>query len=82
MASATEVGTETSSAGRGSARDYARYRVVPARHPWRIVGSLLAAFVIAVSLHSVFTNERWGWAVFAQFFFPNPYWWGWVAHCC
>ncbi len=72
MASATEVGTETSSAGRGSARDYARYRVVPARHPWRIVGSLVAAFVIAVSLHSVFTNERWGWAVFAQFFFSEP----------
>ncbi|MFK4811961.1 amino acid ABC transporter permease/ATP-binding protein [Devosia sp. ZW T5_3] len=72
MASATEVGTETSSAGRGSARDYARYRVVPARHPWRIVGSLVAAFIIAVSLHSVFTNERWGWAVFAQFFFSEP----------
>ncbi len=72
MASATEVGTETSSAGRGSARDYARYRVVPARHPWRIVGSLVAAFVIAVSLHSVFTNERWGWSVFAQFFFSEP----------
>lgn len=72
MASATEVGTDSGSIARGSAQDYARYRIVPARHPWRIFGSLLAAFVIAVSLHSVFTNERWGWAVFAQFFFSEP----------
>lgn len=72
MASATEVGTETSSTSRVSAGDYSRYRIVPARHPWRIVGSVVAAFVIAVSLHSVFTNERWGWAVFAQFFFSEP----------
>src|SRR5437868_5700033 len=72
MASTTDIGAETTRGGTGSARDYARFRVVPARHPWRIVGSLVAAFVIAVSLHSVFTNERWGWAVFAQFFFSEP----------
>jgi len=72
MASATEVARDTRTTDRGSAHDYARYRVVPARHPWRIVGSLVAAFVIAVSLHSVFTNERWGWAVFGQFFFSEP----------
>jgi polar amino acid transport system permease protein len=66
MASATEVGTETQTFKRDSARDHAGLRIVPARHPWRIVGSVVAAFVIAVTLHSVFTNERWGWAVFAQ----------------
>ena len=71
MASATEVDTDGRVTG-GSAKDYARYRIVPARHPWRVVGSLAAAFVIAVTLHSKFTNERWGWAVFAQFFFSEP----------
>ena len=72
MASATEVGTESNTIKRSSARDQASLRIVPARHPWRIVGSAAAAFIIAVSLHSIFTNERWGWAVFAQFFFSEP----------
>ncbi|HWV20257.1 MAG TPA: amino acid ABC transporter permease/ATP-binding protein [Devosia sp.] len=72
MASVTEVGPEIQSFKGKSARDHAGLRVVPARHPWRVVGSVLAAFVIAISLHSVFTNERWGWAVFAQFFFSEP----------
>src|SRR6218665_1816619 len=47
------------------------YRVVPARHPWRVAGTVIAALLIAVTLHSVFTNERWGWAVFSQFFFDE-----------
>ncbi len=72
MASTTEVGTEIQSFKRSAARDPASLRIVPARHPWRIVGSVIAAFVIAVSLHSIFTNERWGWSVFAQFFFSEP----------
>jgi len=70
MSSATEIGTQPASAP--TAREFAGLRIVPARHPWRIAGSLFAAFVIAVSLHSVLTNERWGWAVFAQFFFSEP----------
>jgi polar amino acid transport system permease protein len=72
MASVTDVNSDNSGITGGTAKDYVRYRIVPAKHPWRIVGSLVAAFVIAVSLHSIFTNERWGWAVFAQFFFSEP----------
>ena len=52
--------------------DYARYRIVPARHPGRIVGTIFAALVIAAVLYSTFTNERWGWDVFAQWFFAPP----------
>jgi len=51
------------------AADPGGYRIVPAKHPWRIAGSVIALLLIAVTLQSVFTNERWGWAVFAQYFF-------------
>jgi len=70
MASVTEIGRDDRPLA--ATKDFSRYRIVPARHPWRVVGSLFAAFVIAVSLHSIFTNERWGWAVFAQYFFSEP----------
>ncbi|MDB5536490.1 MAG: transporter ATP-binding protein, partial [Devosia sp.] len=72
MASTTDIGLEQDSAQPASSRDYARYRIIPARHPWRIVGTVVAAFVILVSLHSTFTNPRWGWDVFAKFFFSEP----------
>lgn len=43
-------------------------RVVPARHPWRWVGSLFAALVLVGIVHSLATNPRWEWGVFAQWF--------------
>ncbi|WP_439602854.1 amino acid ABC transporter permease/ATP-binding protein [Devosia sp.] len=49
--------------------DPSGYRVIPAKHPWRVAGTVVAALLIAVSLHSILTNQRWGWGVFAQFFF-------------
>ena len=52
--------------------DHRRYRIVPARHPWRTVGSALAAVVLTATLYSVLTNPRWGWDVFAQFFLSEP----------
>lgn len=51
---------------------YAHYRVVPARHPGRALGTLFAALVIAGVLYSVLTNPRWGWPVFAEWFFAEP----------
>ncbi|MDL2407054.1 amino acid ABC transporter permease/ATP-binding protein [Rhizobium calliandrae] len=53
-------------------QDYSRYRIVPARHPGRLVGTIFAALVIAAALYSTFTNPRWGWGVFAQWFFAEP----------
>jgi len=70
MASITDTGLETET--RPAPRDLHRLKIVPARHPWRVAGTIFAAVVIAITLHSVFTNERWGWAIFAQFFFSEP----------
>ncbi|MBB3385212.1 MULTISPECIES: amino acid ABC transporter permease/ATP-binding protein [unclassified Rhizobium] len=52
--------------------DYSRYRIVPARHPGRTAGTIFAAVVMAVVLYSTFTNPRWGWGVFAEWFFAEP----------
>ncbi|WP_084587595.1 amino acid ABC transporter permease/ATP-binding protein [Devosia riboflavina] len=71
MASVTDIGTEEIPA-RPATRDLHQLRIVPAKHPWRVAGSILAAVVIAISLHSILTNERWGWAVFAEYFFSEP----------
>ncbi|RYD47133.1 MAG: ABC transporter permease subunit, partial [Verrucomicrobiaceae bacterium] len=71
MASVTDVGLETASS-RTAPQDLQRLKVVEARHPWRVVGSVLAAAIIAITLHSVFTNERWGWSVFAEYFVSEP----------
>jgi polar amino acid transport system permease protein len=53
-------------------RDYASYKVVPARYPWRVVGTVLAALIIGLTLRSIFTNPRWGWPVFREWFFAEP----------
>ncbi|WP_348752347.1 amino acid ABC transporter permease/ATP-binding protein [uncultured Aquincola sp.] len=52
--------------------DFHHLRVVPARYPARTIGTLVAAAIIVLVLHSVFTNERWGWGVFAEWFFAEP----------
>ncbi len=53
-------------------QDFSRYRIVPARHPGRLVGTVFAAAVIAAVLYSTSTNPRWGWNVFAEWFFSEP----------
>ncbi len=53
-------------------QDHSRYRIVPARHPERLAGTIFAAVVIAAVLYSTFTNPRWGWGVFAEWFFAEP----------
>lgn len=52
--------------------DYQNYRVIPARYPMRTVGSVFAAIMIALILYSVFTNSRWGWDIFGEWFFSEP----------
>ncbi|TPN80491.1 amino acid ABC transporter permease/ATP-binding protein [Mesorhizobium sp. CU2] len=54
------------------AADRQGYRVVPARHPWRVVGTVVAVLIIFFTLQSILTNPRWGWDVFARFFFSEP----------
>ena len=53
-------------------QDYAHYRVVPAKHHARTAGTVLAILLIAIVLNSVLGNPRWGWGVFAQWFFAGP----------
>jgi len=53
-------------------RDYSHYRIVPARYPARTLGAAFSALVMAALLYSVLTNPRWGWGVFAEWFFAEP----------
>ncbi|MFS8046451.1 amino acid ABC transporter permease/ATP-binding protein [Rhizobium sp. BR 314] len=66
------AGIDPASATSETKTDYARYRIVPARHLGRIVGTIFAVLVLAVVLYSTFTNPRWGWGVFAEWFFAEP----------
>ncbi|WP_436120674.1 amino acid ABC transporter permease/ATP-binding protein [Phyllobacterium sp. LjRoot231] len=52
--------------------DYTHYRIVKAKYPARFFGTLFAAFVIVVTLQSILTNPKWGWGVFAEWFFAAP----------
>ena len=52
--------------------DYSHFRVVPARYPARTVGTVFAVLLIGIVLYSVLTNPRWGWNVFADWFFSEP----------
>jgi len=56
----------------GKAHRYEDYRIVPALYPLRIAGTVFAVIVIALVLFSVFSNEKWGWPVFAEWFFSEP----------
>jgi polar amino acid transport system permease protein len=51
---------------------YAHFRIVPARYPLRTVGTVFSVLIIAAVLHSIFGNPRWGWDVFAEWFFAEP----------
>ena len=39
--------------------DYSHYKLVPARHPWRWVGTVLVAAGVAAIIWSLVTNPRW-----------------------
>jgi polar amino acid transport system permease protein len=53
-------------------RDFSRYRIVPARYPARTIGTVFAVVVIFAIANSVLSNPRWGWDVFAEWFFSEP----------
>lgn len=43
--------------------------VVPPRYPGRIIGAVVALFILAGVVQSVAFNPRWEWGVFARWFF-------------
>lgn len=49
-----------------------QYKIIPARYPMRTVGTIFAAVMITLILYSIFTNPRWGWDIFAEWFFSEP----------
>jgi len=51
-----------------TAVDYSGYKVVPAKHPGRWVGTVLVALGVAAVVWSLATNPRWEWGVVAQWF--------------
>ncbi|GAA4521055.1 amino acid ABC transporter permease [Brachybacterium paraconglomeratum] len=51
--------------------DLSRLRVVPARHPGRVVLAVGVGLLVAVVLYSFVTNPRWEWGVVAQWFFAE-----------
>ena len=53
-------------------RDYAALRIVPARYPARTIGTIISLILIGAVLNSVLGNPRWGWPVFAEWFFAEP----------
>lgn len=53
-------------------RDYASLRIVPARYPARTIGTIISLILIGTILNSVLGNPRWGWPVFAEWFFAEP----------
>lgn len=59
-------------APRKVAGGYDHFRIVPARYPARTIGTLVALVVIGAILNSVLGNPRWGWDVFASWFFAEP----------
>ena len=52
--------------------DLPRLRIVPARHPLRLVGTVAALILIAAIVQSTLTNPRWGWDVFAHWLLAEP----------
>src|SRR4029079_19774287 len=50
----------------------APYRIVPAMYPSRAIGTVFSLVVFAAIRNSVLGNPRWGWPVFAEWFFAEP----------
>jgi polar amino acid transport system permease protein len=59
------------SLGAVSDEELSRLRVIPARHPGRIVLAVLVGLLAAAVLWSFVTNPRWEWGVVAQWFFAE-----------
>ncbi|MGO4452257.1 amino acid ABC transporter permease/ATP-binding protein [Phyllobacterium sp. TAF24] len=65
-------GAHSAQPSAAATEDYTHYKVVKAKYPARFFGTLVAALIIAVTLQSILTNPKWGWNVFAEWFFSAP----------
>lgn len=53
---------------RSQLEDLSQLRVVPARHPGRVLLAVVVGLLVAAVLFSFVTNPRWEWGVVAQWF--------------
>ncbi|WP_441414694.1 amino acid ABC transporter permease [Arthrobacter sp. 2MCAF14] len=67
-AEASQSAAAQSAAAHSAPTDYSGYKLVPARHPWRWVGTVLVALGVVAVAWSLATNPRWEWGVVAQWF--------------
>src|SRR5699024_5672611 len=51
---------------RSQLEDLSRLRVVPARHPGRVLLAVVGGLLVAAVLFSFVTNPRWEWGVVAR----------------
>ncbi len=73
MSSTTDIHTPDLSANFNfEEKQYSDCKVVPARYPLRMFGTVFSVLVIGAILYSVLTNEKWGWSVFATWFLSEP----------
>ncbi|OLY44728.1 polar amino acid transport system permease protein [Bartonella apis] len=73
MSSTTDIHNPDLSANfKFEEKQYSDCKVVPARYPLRMLGTVFSVLVIGAILYSVFTNEKWGWSVFATWFLSEP----------
>lgn len=73
MSSLTDIHTpELSAKFDSETKHYSDCKVVPARYPLRMFGTVFSVLVIGAILYSVLTNEKWGWSVFATWFLSEP----------
>ncbi|GEL26622.1 polar amino acid ABC transporter permease [Pseudonocardia sulfidoxydans NBRC 16205] len=56
----------------GSGRERQEIQAVPVRHPGRWVAVAVLAVLAAMLVHTVVTNERFGWDVVGQYLFSAP----------
>ncbi len=47
--------------------DYSKLKVVSARHPWRVVGSVVVLVFLALVIQSLISNPQWEWNVVAEY---------------
>ncbi len=57
-------------------------KIVPARHPLQVFGTVLALALILIGLQSVLGNPRWGWAPSLSGSSHARCSRAWAARCC
>jgi polar amino acid transport system permease protein len=70
-AAATGSASTSTPAAPVAGEDLSALRVVPAKHPGRVVLAVVVGLLVAGVLFSFVTNPRWEWGVVAQWFFAE-----------